>query len=143
MDSSSPTNLDHPVPPQPARSTGPAYLVSRLISSYIGYLLVMGVLVLLVPRFEPALVDKNFKLNPPAVTVLLLSTSMACVNYYLWAFLLPVPALWAVLNFNIIDKTRRRRLRLGAFFFVVAFLIFTLVALFPILLQGSTSATQQ
>ena len=115
--------------------------MSRLISSYIGYMLVMGVLVLLVPRFEPALV--NLKINPPAVTVMLLQASSACIHYYLWAFLLPVPALWAVTNFNITNKTRRRRLRLGAFMFVLGFLIFTLVALFPILLQGSTSATQR
>ena len=106
----------------------------------------MGVLVLLVPWFGRAYADVNNNLHPPEATVLLLDASRACIHYYLWAFLLPVPAIWAVANANIRDKHRRRRFRLVAFILVAAFLIFTLLALFlPMshLLQGSTSATQR
>ena len=113
------------------RRTGrarPAYLVSRLISSYIGYLLVMAVLVFFVPRFEP--VFKDFKMDLPRTTVLALASRL-CLRDYLWAFLLPVPALWATVNFYIPDPNIRRRLRLAAFVIVVAFLIFTMLALFP------------
>jgi type II secretory pathway component PulF len=145
MDSDAPTNFE-PSRPRRPRRTVPAYLVSRLISSYIGYLLVMGVLVLLVPNFEGAFKDEHFKLQPPLATLWLLKVSRLCVKYYLWVVLLPVPALWALANFNIANRTRRRGLRLSAFIFVAAFLIFTLLALFlPMthLLQPTTRATQK
>ena len=146
MDSPTSTNFESPAPGIRPRGTGPAYLVSRLISSYIGYLLVMGVLVLLVPAFDGALKDEKLTPRKPAATVVLLKVSQMCIRYYLWAFLLPVPAVWAVANFNIANKIRRRRIRLSAFIFVAAFLIFTLLALFlPMthLFQPTTSATQR
>ncbi|HWE00988.1 MAG TPA: hypothetical protein VG326_01165 [Tepidisphaeraceae bacterium] len=49
--------------------------------------------------------------------------------------LLPLPALWALANFSIPNAQVRRRLRLLAFLFVSAFLVFTLLALFVPLLQ--------
>jgi type II secretory pathway component PulF len=103
-------------------------------------MLVMAVLALLVPKFESAFVD--FKLKLPIVTVALIAMSQACRELYLWAILLPVPAIWAVANFNVPDKHRRRRIRLWAFIAVAAFLIFTLLALFfPLLgLVNGTSA---
>src|SRR6185437_5204906 len=138
MASGSPIHLSFQVPSLSPRGTGPAYLVSRLISAYIGYMLVMGVLVLLVPKFESAFDD--FKLKLPIVTVALIGMSRACCELYLWGILLPVPAIWAVANFNIPDKHRRRRFRLWAFIAVAAFLIFTLLALFFPLL-GLVNAT--
>lgn len=128
MDSQNPPKLDYPsAPPRPVKPR-PKYLASRLISSYIGYLLVMAVLVFFVPRFEP--VFRDFKMDVPRSTMLLMRASRLCNQYYLWAALLPVPAVWAIANASIPYPILRRRLRLAAFLIVAAFLIFTLLALF-------------
>jgi hypothetical protein len=133
MDSQPPQKLDYQAPaPRPGKG-GPKYLASRLISSYIGYLLVMGVLIFFVPKFSP--VFMSFQMKVPAPTRMLLRASELCVRDYLWAILLPVPALWALANFAIPNPLLRRRLRLTAFLIVAAFLIFTLFALFLPLLS--------
>ncbi|HET6251545.1 MAG TPA: hypothetical protein VFE47_27925 [Tepidisphaeraceae bacterium] len=127
MTSGPPLNLNY-AHPGPARVIAPGYLLSRLISSYIGYMLVMGILTLVVPKFES--VFNEFGLRLPAATIALLQVSRLCIHGYLWLLCMPMPAMWAVVNVSINDKYRRRRLRLAAFLFVVAFLLFTLVALF-------------
>ena len=141
MASGPPLNLNYYAPATPARLLKPGYLISRLISSYIGYMLVMGVLVLIVPKFESVFSD--FALRLPAVTVALIQISQLCIRHYLWLLCMPMPAMWSLINVSINDKYHRRRLRLAAFIFVVMFLIFTLVALFlPMnhLLQGGIKA---
>ncbi len=106
----------------------PGYLVSRLISSYIGYMIVMGVLALVVPKFQSLFNDFTFQV--PWSTQVLLHASDLCLRYYLWALCIPLPAIWAMANVSIADKYRRRHMRLLAFVFVCSFLIFTLAALF-------------
>jgi len=124
-----PINLEYRTPdPRGPRRAGPAYLLSRLISSYIGYLLVMAVLVLIVPRFEQVFAD--FKLAVPTATSLLLSISRICVRNYLWISFLPLPAIWAYGCYCISNRRLRRGLRLTAFLLVVAFLVVTLLSLF-------------
>lgn len=131
MSQGPPVNLEYQ--PGPRNRPGPAYLVSRLISSYIGYALIMTVLVLIVPRFEQ--VFRDFKATVPGVTTLLIFASRLCTQYYLWAILIPLPAIWAVGNANIPDSRLRRWLRVAAFIFVVLFLIYSLIALFrPLML---------
>jgi type II secretory pathway component PulF len=93
----------------------------------------MAVLVFFVPRFVP--VFSNFQVRLTAPTRLLLRASELCIRDYLWMILLPLPALWALANFSIPNAQVRRRLRLLAFLFVSAFLVFTLLALFVPLLQ--------
>ena len=121
-----PINLNYAIRP-PQGGVRPAYLVSRLISSYIGYMLVMGVLVLIVPRFET--VFRDFKLSLPAMTMALLGVSRWTVQLYLWAVCIPLPALWAWANASIVEPTLRRRLRQGAVFLVLAFLVLTVITL--------------
>jgi hypothetical protein len=128
MASGPPLNLNYTPTRAVGRTTAPGYLTSRLISSYIGYMLVMGVLALIIPKFASVFSDLDFQ--PPLATVMLLQTSRMCLRYYLWAVCLPLPAFWALANISIADKYRRRRLRLAAFLFVAGFLVFTLFALF-------------
>ncbi len=141
MASGTPINLSYHTAALLPRRVGPAYLVSRLITSYIGYLLVMGVLTLLVPRFEVTF--SNFKVNLPLATLFLIRVSRVCLDYYLWALLLPVPGIWAVANFNIPSRRQRRGIRVGAFVLVSAFLIFTILALVLPMLSLVNSASAQ
>ncbi len=100
----------------------------------------MIVLVLIVPRFEQLFSD--FKLSLPPMSAWLLGISQLCVRYYLWAALLPAPALWAYGNASIPDRKLRRALRAAAFMLVLIFLVFTIVALFkPLiaLVEGITA----
>jgi len=120
-------NLGYMSRPPRNGATRPAYLVSRLISAYIGYLLVMIVLALLVPKFQIVFSDSSIKL--PSATLALLWVSQVCVRGYLWAIFLPLPALWAISTSNIADRGRRRRRFLTAFMFVAAFLSFSVLAL--------------
>ncbi|HZL38415.1 MAG TPA: hypothetical protein VFC78_24085 [Tepidisphaeraceae bacterium] len=119
----------HPLANAP-RGGGPAYLISRLIGSYLAYAVVMAVLVGVVPKFSRIFTDFNLAL--PLPSVLLVRASQLCITHYLWAVLLPVPAGWALLTSMAAGSSpsRRRWVRLGAFMLVAAFLIFAILALF-------------
>lgn len=132
-------NLDYRTAPARPRAR-PAYLVSRLITSYLGYGLIMVVLAVIVPRFERVYAD--FQVRLPALTALLLAASRFCLRYYLWATLIPLPAIWSVANTWIPSSRDRRRMRLAAFVGVILFLVLTLFALFtPMASLASTTAT--
>jgi type II secretory pathway component PulF len=144
MASGPPLNLNYAPSVTPQRVVKPGYVISRLISSYIGYMLVMGILALIVPKFESVFSDFNVRL--PIITIALIQASQYCMRCYVWLVCLPIPAMWALVNVSISDKYTRRSLRLAAFLFVVAFLIFTLAALFlpmnHLLATGSKAVAQ-
>lgn len=112
------------------RGVRPAYLISRLITSYLAYLVVMAVLVLVVPRFSRIFDD--FKLRVALPTRALFEASRICGQNYLWLWLAPLPAFWAIGSSLAAgaSNSRRRVVRLGAFVLVAVFLVFTVLALF-------------
>lgn len=123
---------------QPPTSHAPVWVFHFvvLIMTFAAWVLVVGIMVVVVPHFET--IFKDFKTELPAVTILLLKVSRWCGNDFGW--LLSTPLIAAPFLFSyLLDRAaldqRQAVLRAilvicGLVFLVLAFIVFTFVAIY-------------